>query len=403
MRRLLLCLPLLSIGCRCGAEGDARPDTVAECVSAEGDVRFHPTRDVVWKSVSSGHRFALGDWVRTAEAARARIRFDGGAVVEMDPASTVIIETEAQSVDESLGPLIALESGSLRGSTAKGVSGRVSLRTPSGERVSLAPETAGETFDYRVSVRSSGEVELAVTAGQAEVTTGRARGVLRAGEAQLVRRGELSPAERLLEAPALLDPADGGALALEAGQPVEFRWAPVSGAARYVLERGADAELREATQRVTVERTSWSTPLPSGRHFWRVSAESDSGLAGRPSPTRRFELDTLVVREHLQSPPDGVEIASRRRRFRVEFGWRALEGAPGYEIVVAADEKLERPVLSELTAEPRFVTEALGPGVYYWGVRSRDASQTPLYRRPFRFRLRTGALELETPKKLEWR
>lgn len=403
MRRALLLLPLLFGACRCGKDQDPSMATVAECVLADGDVRFHPPRDVVWQSVGLGHRFAQGDWVRTAEAARARIRFDGGSLVEMDPASTLIIETLDHTDDDSLGPLIALESGSLRGTAEKGVSGRVSLRTPGGERVSLAPQRAGETFDYRVSVRSSGDVELAVTAGEAEVVTKDSKSVLRAGEAKLMSRGRLSETERLLVAPALLAPAEDAVLTLERDESVGFSWAQVPGARRYRLEHSRDPAFQAEVERVEVDGAEWSGRLTPGDRHWRVTAESASGLLGASSPVRRFELREQLVLEHLVAPPNGVELESSGRRIKVEFVWNPLEGASGYELVVSRNKDLSRPVLSQPLGETRFATDTLAPGRYHWGVFAAGESKTPLFREPFRFALRRGAQDLEAPKKLQWR
>ena len=341
--------------------------------------------------------------MRTAEAARASIRFDSGSVVELDPVSTVIIETTGEGDDSSMGPLIALESGSLRGSSQKGVSKRVSLRTPDGERVSLAPEKAGDSFDYRVSVRRSGEVELAVTSGAAEISSGQVRSVIRAGEARVMAKGRLSDAERLLDAPVLASPAPDANLTVEGGQPTTFSWAAVRGAASYRVEVSPDPNFRSAVQTVTVPETSGALVLGAGTYHWRVSAESPTSLAGVSSEARRFELTEKIVFEHLLAPPDGVEIEWARRRTRIEFSWTALSGAEGYDLVVAKDKALAKPVLNRSLAETRVVITELGPGQYYWGAYARDAKRTPLFRTSFALRVKKGAATLEAPNKLDWR
>lgn len=403
MRRAFFLVPLGLAACRCGEETGAVADSVAECVRAEGDVRFHPPREVVWQSVNQGHRFALGDWVRTAEAARASIRFDSGSVVELDPVSTVIIETTGDDKDSSLGPLIALESGSLRGSSEKGVSRRVSLRTPGGERVSLAPEKAGESFDYRVSVRGSGEVELAVTSGAAEISSGAARSVLRAGEARVMTKGRFSEAERLLAAPDLASPAHAAQITVERGRPVKLTWVGVDGAARYRAEVSKDTNFRGSVQSAEVDETSWATVLDAGTYHWRVSSVSKSGVVGVSSVVGTFEVIERVVLEHLLAPADAIEVEWVRRRTRIEFVWTPWPGAAGYELVVSRDPSLSKPVLDRSLTETRVVITELGPGQYHWGVFAQDPDRTPLFRVPFRLRVKKGAATLEAPNKLDWR
>ncbi len=101
-------------------------------------------------------------------------------------------------------------------------------------------------------------------------------------------KGPPAAPEKLLAAPAISEPAlvwnySNGLL----------RWTPTERAASYRIEVCADADCRSLLQTAQINAEAAQhqvSPLPEGRHFWRVVAVSESGLDGYPSAAASVEI-----------------------------------------------------------------------------------------------------------------
>jgi hypothetical protein len=93
-----------------------------------------------------------------------------------------------------------------------------------------------------------------------------------------------------LAAPSLAGPASGAQLS--SGRAITFDWNDVAGAASYTIQIDDDDKFSApavATETVSGSLFTTST-LPARRMWWRVRANSPSGIAGPWSSVRRFEV-----------------------------------------------------------------------------------------------------------------
>lgn len=129
----------------------------------------------------------------------------------------------------------------------------------------------------------------------------------------------------------------------------------------------------------TVEGTGALTPppLPPGTYFWVAARVSDSGLAGKPTETRKIEVVEGPPPAGADEVPSVPVVVHPNRRASVFFAgqvpavgvdWPGETVPLRYRFRLSRSPKLRRPIADVKIDESRFSSSHLQPGRYYWQV-----------------------------------
>lgn len=103
----------------------------------------------------------------------------------------------------------------------------------------------------------------------------------------------------------------------------------------------------------------------------------------------------------ITGPDDDMSVVYRNVPQQVEFSWNAVAGADRYHIVIARDPGFSDRVVDDDVSGTTFAHGALGPGTYYWRVRSRAGWSQSEHSAVRRLRVRQDrvppTLELDPP------
>jgi len=373
-------------------------DPVARCTDTSGDVRRRLSEGSAWSSLGSGADLYSGDWVQTAQRARAQIEFEDGSELLVEPSTTVVIDTRSRD-DPSAGiRRIAVRSGSVRAGLARGRRRSVEVQLPDGETIAVRRQSDEEEADVRIQVADDGGTEVAVTRGAVALTTptGRTVDVLSGTSLDLLG-GEPGAPQPLPSTP-VLEPL-GGATPRYVDMPVELSWSVEGNPSRFrvELDRADTPAPIDALVESRARSVAWT---PSAAATWsiRVVAVDDRGRHSPPSAPRRAEV---VVDERLRlllAPPDGATYRIASGRAEIELSWAPHpEGGP-YRVTVAEDDALRDVITTRETDQTR-TSVRLGPGVAHWGVHRGDE---PLFVDSRQLHVERRRSDLRVPRRLDW-
>ncbi len=179
------------------------------------------------------------------------------------------------------------------GGTSSGAVALTSAAPSGGLVVALSSSAAAASVPASVTVAAGATsaaftVSTAVVSSTTSVTiTGTAGGVTRTATLA-VNPSSASPPGSAPAAPSLVSPAADQRFSL--GQSITFDWGDVSGAASYTIEIDDDDRFpAPAVLSQTVAASQFTTGgLPARTMWWRVRANSATGVAGPWSAVRRF-------------------------------------------------------------------------------------------------------------------
>lgn len=408
--RSLACLLLFAGACRFCEGPTAVPldAVIAHCSVASGDVRWRPSNRTAWDPLAVGKDLSRGDWVQTAEDARAEVDFVSGLKLAVDPGSLVIIEDRRAENDAPIDvkepSRVSVVSGSVHATIGKDAPARtVVVATSDGREVRLKAQAESGEVDYRATVRE-GAIEVAVLKGAATLSgaSGAERALTQGQVTQVSREGVIAEPSALLAPPALGAPADAHFVTWRPGTGVTFSWAAVPGAGGYLVElspaRGGNISRQ-------VNEANANLELPAiGSYRWRVATRNAGGSAGAFSAPRALHAVEDQLGDRLEAPPEGAVIGVARGNPQIDFRWKAADKPARYRIVVSdADHPEKPPVLAEETQEPSLSTRALDVGNYRWVVYAlRGELAVPLFESPRRLVVRRERLDLRVPDRLDW-
>ncbi len=273
-------------------EGSAGESFTAKIYAYEGDVKIKRSRQFVWDNVGGNTALRMGDQVKTASNGSAQIIYFDGTITTIKPGSLLEIRelfedpsTRVRKVREKLNW------------------GGVSATTPganvegSFHEVSTDSATARATDKARFDVAfdaDSRKTRTEVQSGTAEVQTANKTVTLQPLERMEVTREQVVSRQRILPAPALLEPTDQRVFLTGDGeaQATSLRWAKVESAARYRLEVARTALFGDLLlDKSDIRSTSVRIPgLQEGNYYWRVSAIDGDGLESAFSEARKFKV-----------------------------------------------------------------------------------------------------------------
>jgi hypothetical protein len=141
-----------------------------------------------------------------------------------------------------------------------------------------------------VQVSDGGQTNLAVQSGALTVRAAGQSERVESGEGVRVDVGKPPKRIPLLPAPRVISPSDGQRIG---SVRIWVVWAEVKSAERYRLLISRDTRFSALVAETTSEGTKTQVSVPApGTYYFRVSAVAQNGLRGRPSPARRFVVDT---------------------------------------------------------------------------------------------------------------
>jgi hypothetical protein len=373
-------LVLLAVGtAACSSRSADKPPqqrrAVARLSEIKGSVDHRKAATLVWTAARAGLELFHRDAVKTNALSSARVTFVSGSQLEIDEQSLVVIEAPPESSPPSVKsapPPVAqvaqVERGSVRGVSQPGAPA-VKVVTPDGQVAQIKAE-GNEAVPFRVRVRPSGKLEVAILKGKARVESA-SGDVVTVGERQVVEvtKQRVSAPVVLPAFPELLSPAVDAKF--HAGSRVLLKWSSIASAALYRVQVSDTVtfERRIADETVTVPELSLAGPKPGSTYVWRVSSVDAQGHEGEFGFARRFVVLTAAPppQDQLLSPPQnaGVQFTSSPRP--VTFSWKS--DAPSVELVIARSKDLRRVVLRRKVKDANSVViPGLGAGDYYWGV-----------------------------------
>jgi hypothetical protein len=162
-------------------------------------------------------------------------------------------------------------------------------------------------------------------------------------------------------------------------------WEAVTGATSYQLQVAHDEEFNSLDANsgyTTGQQLTCTNLIPGKTYYWRVRVAQEPASAGgdvRGAPVigpwseaRDFTVGEIVVEVVVPFGIISPDIGATGVATQPSFAWTAVEGAEGYEIVVAEDPTFAIIDWSRSTASPFYkADEALAYSTtYYWRVRA---------------------------------
>lgn len=107
-----------------------------------------------------------------------------------------------------------------------------------------------------------------------------------------------------------------------------------------------------------------------GRDGDRKTIGDQESLTVDPSGSE-YRVGALSRAPNATGPANGLTVMYRNVPQQIHFTWSAVADADRYHIVIARDPAFSDRVVDDDVIDTAFVHGALGPGTYYWHVRSR--------------------------------
>jgi hypothetical protein len=238
---------------------------------------------------------------------------------------------------------------------------------PSGTVVTLASDSPAASVP--ASVTAFGQlVSFSITTSQVTTSTP----VL----ITATWRGKTVSAKMILQPPpTLLSPASGASFAT--GHVVIFRWHTPFGLSSELQVAGNPAFTNPVVDIDTNTSQAWAvtSPLPSGKLYWRVLGVDVYGADGPSPPVRTFTVrppSGPLPAPVPEFPANGATVTQGQQ---VAFFWQPVTGAASYELQVANSSAFTPPLVLDRTVKGNQVnTTKLPTGTLFWRVRALDSN-----------------------------
>ena len=249
-----------------------------------------------WTDAQPQDLLRARDGVKTGEQSSAGLEFADKTRLVVTEESIVFIgdeETAPEAVDRTQIEIVVGQADLESSSDVTADSSQFEIVL--GDATATPTASEDDALQTRARRVESGGAQLMVYRGESELASAGTTVKVATGMGSSVPEGEApKPPEKLLPAPADLDPAAGAGLATP--RP-EFNWAPVADARDYTLEVCRDPHCGALVERIVeLSEPSWQPAgLPVEKLYWRVTAVSTSGLDGYPSEAVPFEILSAVA------------------------------------------------------------------------------------------------------------
>lgn len=170
----------------------------------------------------------------------------------------------------------------------------------------------------------------------------------------------------------------------EEAKSFKFEWQaenePESGRVAYRVDVAKDAIFKTMVGTATTKSRSIDSSrfkLDEGYFFWRVlEIDEQSGRALKSSEVAKFGYGQFLPLRApaLARPEPGATFNMMVEERDPQIGWKPVEGAEGYEVVVNLS-GAPKPVVQAVAKEPQIAIKGLKPGKYTWSIRAIDKIQ----------------------------
>ncbi|MDR2094611.1 MAG: hypothetical protein LBP76_03730 [Treponema sp.] len=305
---------------------------------------------VLWDRLQQESPVYDGDFIRTAELSEAKITFQSKAMIDLTQNS--LIQIRMGKIDIKEGEV-----------SADAASSSSALVLAFGEN-----QVAVEAGAVASAGVDDGGLMLQVVEGNVMLTGNGQTMTAQAGEA-LALGEDIRAVPRVV----VLSPRPAARF-LNSGQgklSIPFRLSRVNLDAEQpaLLEIAED---RGFTRIVFSEETAGdeiTADLETGSYFWRVShADSEEPAS---NTLNMFPLKIIAAPPPvLIIPAEGYQYQFRVKKPAVRFQWAGSDEASSYLLEIADNPEMVDPVFTRDVRGTSLYTSELGPGVWYWRVRS---------------------------------
>ncbi|MDR2516383.1 MAG: hypothetical protein LBC88_03260 [Spirochaetaceae bacterium] len=179
----------------------------------------------------------------------------------------------------------------------------------------------------------------------------------------------------MLEAPALISPAEGGFVNIAGDRgDYYFSWRQANEAASYTIRIAKSADLRNPVINATVRDNFWiyrrgERDIAEGDYYWGVFQTDAEGNESSVSPPRVFTAMTGQLVQRMVFPPDGYTIAENLLP-DIRFTWKS--NIPYETFFQVSDEAgFSRFQINERVSGDTFQGRTLPAGTWYWRISAR--------------------------------
>jgi hypothetical protein len=325
-------------------------------------LRRPPTR-LLWHSVNTGDPLFNGEAIRTSQAGEARIQFEDGRYIDIEPDSLIVL-SKAQgeiALDLMEGGLFVnaksdgAASANQAGLVLNSAQGKVDL---SGASASLS-KTDGQKLNLQVV---EGSAKIKSKDGQTKELTQGKSGTLGSSGLQFDST-QLKIISPLPNKSVYIDPAKKPEVSFQwTGFPKEWQVSTQVGPNRHQLKDIAEAPI--GTEKII-------SSLPLGKHYWKlVARDPKTNEIKAESPVYRLEIAARNT-PALLAPIQGASIEAEKFPAQVEFIWQKPEDGSQLVLEVARDPYLKQKILTQRISEgDKFNLDNLAEGMYFWRMSS---------------------------------
>lgn len=344
-------------------DGGSEFPEVGQVAVSNRDVRVKSAANFTWFPARRASSVRMRDSIFTGEGSQAQIRLSAGGEIDLGENSLITLrETDGQiSLDLRFGGLKTRLSGQ-----------------------SLRVTTGGETFSIdgngvlSLSRSSSGEMQISVTEGTANIRSNRGAQRVSPGQSLGISRdGSSRPIT--MEKIEVLTPNRAKFVKANQKDPIRLAWKPNKTTARYDVELCADPQCGRVIQKAsgTQPQAAVTDAMTEGKHYWRVVGFDNQGRRVAASEVRELEVENvgapiLSLNGQPTVVSKTVTVASLQQapEAPATLQWSSkTQGMQGYEYELSTSPGFETKIHSGTSATGRVDTPSLANGVYYYRVR----------------------------------
>lgn len=330
--------------------------TVAHLSESKNEVQKKQANRVIWQSVDIDEALHAGEAVRTSADSEAKIIFNSGAQVQMDPDSVVVIEEVGDKINLDFVKGNLFFKGGGKKDQLGLRSGSTNIDLKNGE-VALNKSQDGKALDVQV------------LRGTAELSQGDKKVLLDTEKGGTVDEKGLSIAQQFLKAKA---PLAFSKMYIQTAkkEPVVFEWEKLPENFDVYLEIGDRREkLSRMYPKVSGKLGMMAMQLKLGNYFWRlVAVDNKDATKIYYTPVNKISVLAEVAPKLIQPADDSVATLSAQTQ-TLSLRWSNPSKLEKLHVEISKDAQFSKNVYSEQLADTGVHEAAVTEdGVYYWRV-----------------------------------
>lgn len=152
---------------------------------------------------------------------------------------------------------------------------------------------------------------------------------------------------------------------------IEWKLINIEGNVNTTLEISSDISFKKVEELASVtNKNSYTATLSTGQKYYRITARDTTGKEIAKTIGKIQIIESLIPRQI--SPVNEYCFYYRKQLPVIRFLWSESKFATSYELVIANNERMINPIITQRTALPSSIVSNLPQGKWYWRV-------TPFY------------------------